>query len=264
MADTRLTSPANPRIKRAMKLRKSRDRRKLGVFLAEGRREVTRAVAAGLEVRELFIAPELLDAPPPAVAAKTFEVPATLLAKMTYRDDPEGLLAVVADPGWSLGRDLPPAGAGGVVLVAVGTAKPGNLGAMVRTAAAAGCGAVIAAGAYVDAFNPNAIRASTGAVFALPTIAAAERDALQALRGRGWRVVATSPDAEQMHTEADLTGPVSIVIGPEDSGLDAGWLDAADTVVKVPMRAGVVDSLNASTAAAVLLFEAVRQRAHRL
>ncbi len=272
LAPVVLTSPSNPRIKRVLKLRKSRERRRAGVFLAEGWREVTRAAGAGLDVEEVFIAPSLLGPSPPGAAAyelpdaPTFEVPVDLFVKMCYRDDPEGVLAVVRSPGVSL-ASLPWPEEEAIYLVAVGTAKPGNLGAMARTAAAAGCRGVIAAGAYVDPFNPNAIRASTGGVFSIPIAVCSEAQARAWLAEHNIRVMAATLEGSVEHTQAEWLGPLAVVIGPEDVGLDSHWLAAADASggerVRITMpglrRGASVDSLNASNAAAVLLFEAVRQ-----
>ncbi len=276
-----ITSLANPRVKRVMKLRKPRERRAAGVVLAEGEREVSRAVAAGLAVLEVWVCRGLLEKHgggiPPFVAAlirdrrcDIFDAEEKVFGKLTYRDDPEGVLAVVREPGWTL-ANLPEDVADALVLVAVGTEKPGNLGAMVRTADAAGCALVLAphggpgtgdpsGGTAVDLYNPNAIRASTGAIFSMPTIACDDAAAIAFLKSRGLRLAATTPDAGTSYTAADLTGPLAIVIGPEDTGLSQDWLDAADLRLNIPMHARTADSLNASNAAAILLFEALRQR----
>jgi len=251
-----ITSPSNPRIKRLLRLRKHRDRRDAGVFLAEGRREVERAAAAGLVIEELYECPELLGREPlRAYAAHRFAVTEAILTKAAYRDDPEGVLAVVRTPVWTL-NDL---SGGGLVLVAVGTEKPGNLGAMVRTAGAAGCLAVLATGP-VDAFNPNAIRASTGAVFHVPVVEAEAGAIIDWCATRRFRLVATTPDGGEPYTALSYAGNMAIVIGPEDRGLDRAWLDAADARATIPMRTDAADSLNAAAAAAILLFEAARQR----
>ena len=255
-----------------MKLRKSRERRRQGVFLAEGWREVTRAAAAGLRVEEIFFAPDLTDADAHGwrsvgFDATTFEVPADLFIKMCYRDDPEGVLAVVRASDLSLDA-MPTPEEDSIYLVAVGTAKPGNLGAMARTAAAAGCAGVIAAGAFVDPFNPNAIRASTGAVFSTPIAVCSEGQARRWLADHSVRIMAATLEGSIEHTHAAWNGNVAVVIGPEDVGLDAAWLDAADASgghrVRIAMpgieRGATVDSLNASNAAAVLLFSAVAAR----
>ena len=266
-----ITSTANPKIKAAVKLRRSRDRRDTGLFLAEGPREVARAIEAGLEVIEVYVCPDLsaennYTALLEDVRADTqvFTVPVTLMKMLAYRDKPEGILAVAKQPAWSVddirtrieNEPSPP-----LLLVAVGTQKPGNLGAMVRTAEAAGCVAMIAAGAPVDCFNPNAIRASTCAVYTLPVVSIEEHQALAFLRDQGLRLAATTPSPDAgLYTDADLTGPLAVVIGPEDSGLSDDWLGATDHQLAIPTLGRTVDSLNAANAAAVVLFEAVRQR----
>lgn len=265
-----ITSAANPRIKSAVKLRRSRERRKSGRFLAEGPREVGRAVGAGLDVIEVFHCPELSDAAAVSDAlcniqeqTPVYTVPDGLLKMMAYRDEPEGILAVVRQPLWTL-DNLPAVENNDLFLVAVGTAKPGNLGAMARSAEAAGCKAMLACGTPVDVFNPNAIRASTCAVYTMPIVNADHDQAIVFLRQQGIRIAATTPNAERsvLYTDADLTGKLALVIGPEDTGLDEAWLNAADLCLSIPTLGQTVDSLNAANAAAVLLFEAVRQRSN--
>jgi RNA methyltransferase, TrmH family len=261
-----ITSAANPRIKSAVKLRRSRDRRRSGLFLAEGPREVSRAIAAGLEVVEVYYCPDRMGAREIQSVlsglneiASVFTVTEPLLNMLAYRDEPEGVVAVVKQPVWAL-DDLQMVDDGALYLVAVGTQKPGNLGAFVRTAAAAGCRALLSCGTAVDAFNPNAIRASTCAVYTLPIIHLDDATAIGFLRGQGVRIAAATPDDARCLYETDLTGPLALVLGPEDKGLDARWLGEADVRVSIPMIGDTVDSLNASNAAAVLLYEAVRQR----
>jgi len=240
-----ITSLDNPRVKEVLRLRKGRERRRTGLFIAEGRREVERASAAGLNLVATYFAPTLIE-----WDADGEEVSERVLAKMAYRTEPEGVLAVVEAPQ----RQLPPNGT--LYLAAVAIEKPGNLGALVRTAAAAGADALIVAEAQADPWNPNAIRASTGAVFTLPVVEATLEDvcALPA------ELVATVTRGATAYTEADLTRPLTVAIGAEDAGLPAAWLDAADRRVTIPLAATATDSLNAATAAAVVLFEARRQR----
>jgi RNA methyltransferase, TrmH family len=245
-----ITSPGNQRIKEALRLRRSRERRRAGLFLAEGVREVERALAAGLVVRAIYHAPELLPDWRHGPHGVTEEVSARVLARLAYRAEPEGVIAVVEAPH----RELPAEPT--LLLVAVGIEKPGNLGAMARSAEAAGADALLVAGAEADPWNPNAIRASTGAVFSLP-IVEATLDEVARLRQVKIAAVVEAPRA---HTDADLARPVALLIGAEDTGLEAEWLAIADETVAIPMRGTVVDSLNASAAAAVLLFEALRQR----
>ncbi|MEO0514973.1 MAG: RNA methyltransferase [Planctomycetota bacterium] len=279
-----ITSLTNPRVKRIVRLRKARQRRREGVLLAEGWREVSRALAAGLELIEWFACRELVDAraPDPPDPPERADWPggeptwvsAAMLAKMAYHDKPEGVLAVFIAPTWSLDQwpatrsDSGGGGGGGFFLVAVGTEKPGNLGAMVRTAAVAGCDGVLAVGPAVDVFNPNAIRNSTGAVFALPTVVVEDpAEAVAWLRSRGVTIAAALADggADCFRQDwAEPGGSVAVVVGPEHAGLDDTWRDAADVKLTIPQAtsggAGVTDSLNAANAAAVLLFEAVRRR----
>jgi TrmH family RNA methyltransferase len=225
-------------------LRKSRERRRLGRFLAEGPREVARARAAGLTIVQTFFAPALLD------WGEGQAVSERVLARMAYRVEPEGVIAVVEAPRRPLPRN------GSLYLVAVGIEKPGNLGAMARSAAAAGADALLVAEAQADPWSPNAIRASTGAVFTLPVV----ETSLAEVVGLGVAIVAAAPDAATPYTRVDLRGPTAIVVGAEDCGLGARWLEHADARVAIPVAAAGVDSLNAATAAAILLYEAVRQR----
>jgi TrmH family RNA methyltransferase len=242
-----ITSVDNPRVKDVLRLRKGRERRRAGLFVAEGPREVERAVAAGLNVVATYFAPSLIEWPDGE------EVSERVLAKMAYRAEPEGVLAIVEAPRHTLPRN------GTLYLVSVGIEKPGNLGAMARTAAAAGADALVVAEAQADAFNPNAIRASTGAVFTLPVVEAT----LDEIETLDVQLVAATVDAQRAHTDADLTTPTALAVGAEDEGLGERWRSAADLHVTIPMpgASATTDSLNAATAAAILLFEAVRQRA---
>lgn len=234
-------------------------------------RELERARAAGLRVRAVYAAPDLLGARAAAAAPTADaeaapadaepevrvaalegveEVSARVLRHMSYRAEPEGVLAVVEAPE----RELPANAT--LVLVAVGVEKPGNLGAMARSADAAGADALLVADGVFDPWNPNAIRASTGAVFTLP-ILPTTRDEAQALP---LRRVAAVVGAPQLYTDVDLRSPTALLVGAEDEGLSDEWREAADLTVSIPMAGRATDSLNASVAAAILLFETVRQR----
>jgi len=319
--DEVLTSLSNPRVKRVVALRKGHRAKREGVLIAEGWREVERAVAAGLRVVAAYavegeamtrLAGLLRNPGPPGTPgcapasasgsdSSLVTVTPGVLAKMAYHREPEGVLAVVERPAWGwadLEKDLEK-GSGTVygvgektvpdpfLLVAVGMDKPGNLGAMVRTAAAAGLAGVIAtndgesdgAGA-VDLFNPNAIRASTGAVFEMPVVCCTEDEAIAFLAGSlrdprgdggetdgtrtGWRVLAAMVDGAVDYREMAADGrPTAVVIGPEDRGLSERWREAAEATggaaVKIPMaKGGVVDSLNASVAAGVVVYGFMR------
>jgi TrmH family RNA methyltransferase len=217
------------------------------LFVAEGRREVERALAAGLAVHAVYVAPELLD---DWDGGDATEVSARVLARMSYRAEPEGVLAVVEAPYRPIPDDPT------LLLVAVGIEKPGNLGAMARTADAAGADALLVGEGQVDPWNPNAIRASTGAVFTLPVVETTREE----LAAVPVQKIAAALGAANAYDDADLTKPTAILIGAEDAGLTDDWRALADDEVEIPMLGTTADSLNASAAAAILLFEAVRQR----
>ncbi len=239
-----ITSLDNPRVKEVVRLRGGRERRRRGLFLVDGPRDLERARAGGLRIVATYFAPSLLEWP------EGEPVSERVLSKMAYRAEPEGVVAVVEAPTRELPRD------GTLYLVAVGIEKPGNLGAMARTAEAAGADALVVAEAAADVWNPNTIRASTGAVFTLPVVEAT----LDEVKALGVRLVAAVVGAETAYTEANLTAPTALVVGAEDNGLDERWRAAVDLAVSIPVRGRTADSLNAATAAAILLFEAVRQR----
>ena len=251
-----ITSPANPAVKAVARLRDRRERDRQGRFVIDARRDLDRALAAGIEIDLLF----LLDDGPESWPCRTISVSPAVLAKMSYRQNADGLLAVAVTPPPA---PLPTAAPGDLFLVSVNVEKPGNLGAMARTAAAAGCRALIAAGPNVDLWNPNAIRNSTGAVFALPVCVAGEADVLAWLTDQPVQSVAAVVDApaSMWATELNGTEATAVVVGPEHAGLSDAWLAAVKTQVRIPQATGAVDSLNAATAAALLLFEVVRRRA---
>jgi len=227
-------------------LGEGRERRRTGLFVAEGPREVERARVAGLTIVATYYAPMLIE------WHHGEEVSERVLAKMAYRAQPEGVLAIVEAPRRELPRE------GSLYLAAVGIEKPGNLGAMARTAEAAGADALLVADAQADPWNPNAIRSSAGAVFSLPVV----ETTLDEIRALPTQLVAATPHAPTAYTEVDLTARSTIAIGAEDAGLPGAWLAAADVSVSIPLHAGTTDSLNAASAAAILLFEARRQRAN--
>ena len=257
-----LTSTANPRVKDVVGLRKPRERRASGRFVVEGRRELTRCLAAGGAVETVYWC-GVLGGDPPAAArqgVELVEVSRPIFEKMSLREGPDGILGVAHDLPTSLDAiDLP---ADPLVLVATGIEKPGNLGTMIRSAAAAGAHAVVVADPVTDVVNPNVVRASQGALFDIPVgVAASADEAIAWLGARGVALVAADPDAALPYWDAPLDRAAGIVIGAEHAGLAPAWRAAA-TGIGIPM-AGTpgVDSLNASAAAAVLLFDAARRRA---
>jgi len=259
----RLTSTANPRIKAAAELKERSMRERRGLFLIEGFREIERALAAGLEVVEAYHA-ESLDAAEALLVSRLgahrslelFEASAPALKKISSRENPARLIAVARLPRPSLDSFQPPPA--GLLLISVGLEKPGNLGALLRSADAAGADAVLVAGG-VDLYSPQVIRNSTGVVFSLPTFSASEREVLDWLRRHQMPTVATSPHSQQTYWDVDMRGSVAIVMGAEHQGLGKVWLEGAAHRVRIPM-CGQADSLNVSVAAALMLFEARRQR----
>jgi len=268
-----IASPTNPRIKAVVKLADRRTRDAARRTVVEGVREVGLALAAGVAPVEAYVCPELIAGPEAERAARhlvglaasgmteLFYVSPPVFEKIAYRGNSGGLLLVIAYPNPSL--DALTFRAAPFVVVVEEAEKPGNLGAVLRTADAAGVDALIvptlSGSAGTDLHNPNVIRASLGAYFTVPTVAAPAGEAIAWLRRQGIALVATTPAAETLYTAADLTGPVAVVMGSEAWGLSETWLAAADARVRIPM-AGQVDSLNLSAATALLLYEVVRQR----
>ena len=262
----KITSLQNPRVKQLVRLRERRERDTAGLFLIEGYREVRRALEKQVRLQELYYAPDwflggnepaLLDQAK-AAGAQLAELSKEAFAKCSYRDRPDGLLAVA--PQWrrslaDLALATPP-----FVLVVESIEKPGNLGTILRSADAAGVDAVIVCDAVTDLFNPNVVRSSTGVLFSVPVVVAESAAVRTWLREQGIRVVATTPDTPKLYTETDLRGPLALVMGSEQYGLSEFWLKESDALVRIPM-AGQADSLNVAMATIITLFEAVRQRA---
>jgi TrmH family RNA methyltransferase len=263
-ADLEITSPANPRIKQLVALRRRRSRDQAGVTLVEGLAEIKLALAAGVRAQSLYFCPALVSPASLPLAARAdglgtdvVAVSKAIFEKISYREGPDGWLAVVPSVASTL--DSIKLGPRPLVLVCAGLEKPGNLGAILRTADAAGVAAVIAADPVTDWGNPNVVRASKGAVFSVPVASATSAEALDWIAGLGLRIVAATPDATQLVTDVDLTGPTAVAVGAEQAGLSSEWLERADVAVRIPMF-GKADSLNVSISAAIIAYEAVRQR----
>jgi RNA methyltransferase, TrmH family len=262
---TVITSPGNPRVKWLVSLRKRRTRDAEGVTIVEGYDELRLALEAGVRPQSLFHCPELADGREwgqvveevAAQGAEVFALGRTVFTKISVRESPDGWLAVVPTPGVRL--DAVRLRDNALVLVCEAVEKPGNLGAMVRTADAAGLDAVLAASPVADWGNPNVVRASKGAIFAVQVAAASSAEVADWLRRRGVRIVAASPQSDTTFSELDLTSSTAVVVGAEHEGLDEFWVNEADAVAAIPM-VGRVNSLNVATAAAIILYEAVRQR----
>lgn len=268
-----ITSPTNPRVKAVVRLADRRARDETRRTVVEGAREIRLALAAGVVPAEAYLCPELIAGPEAETAARhlvdiaatgmteLFYVSPAVFDKMAYRGGSGGLLLVI--PYRRRALDEVTFRAAPFLVVVEEAEKPGNLGAVLRTADAAGVDAILVPTAPgdkgTDLHNPNVIRASLGAYFTVPTIAAPAGEIIAWLRARGIALVATTPAAETLYTAADLTGPVAVVMGSEAWGLSETWLAAAEVRVRIPM-AGQVDSLNLSAATALLVYEVVRQR----
>ena len=266
MSELIITSPANARLKSLVALRRRRVREEAGVTLIDGYDELSLALDAGIVPRTLYHCPELMLDPGAqqdvirqvqALGSDTQQLGRAAFEKVAYREGPDGFLAVVDSVVRSC-ADLR-VGPTPLALVCQGVEKPGNLGAMLRTADAAGVEAVVAVDPVTDWGNPNLVRASKGTVFSVPVASSGTAEALQWLSENGIALVATTPDTDLDYTDVDYTGPVAIAVGAEKSGLTDEVLAAAAHRIRIPME-GRANSLNVATSAAVVIYEAVRQR----
>jgi TrmH family RNA methyltransferase len=262
-----ITSPANPQIKRLVALRRRRIREAAAVTLVEGREELGLALSAGVRPVVLYYCPDLIGGGPRSLVgqaeglgADVVQVSRPVFEKIAYRESPDGWLAVV--PAVRSGLAALEVGEQPLILVCDRVEKPGNLGAMLRTADAAGVTAVIATDPVTDWGNPNVIRASKGTVFSVPVASASTAEVMRWLAEHALKVVATAPGPGVELIDADLTGAIAIAVGSESCGLSAEWLARADLLVHIPMF-GYADSLNVATSAAIVTYEAVRQRMQR-
>ncbi len=260
---TAITSPQNPRVKQVVRLRDRRHRDEEGLLLVEGASELSLALAGGARPHTIYFCPTLFSGVGNLLAkaidagAEAIEVSAAVFDKMAYRENPDGILAIL--PIVRRGLNDLPAGERPLYLVAEAIEKPGNLGAMLRSADAAGVTGVIVCDPATDLSNPNVVRSSRGTLFTVPVAEASSAETIAWLRRRGITLVAATPQASQLYTEAYLRGAIAIAVGTEDQGLSATWLSEAEVAVRIPMH-GQVNSLNVATAATLLLYEAVRQR----
>jgi RNA methyltransferase, TrmH family len=263
-----LQSSHNPRFRAALALRESRERRATGRILVDGAREIGRAIGAGVRPVELWVAMDRVREPEAVAAldaASRADVPvvavtADLLARLAFGDRDDGLVLVADAPSTDIAALRLPVDP--LVGVVEGVEKPGNLGAILRSADGAGLDALIVTDPRSDPWNPNAIRASLGTVFTVPLAVCAVADAIAFLRRAGVRFSAARVDGSLPYTEVDLTGPLAIVLGSEADGLSDGWAGADVVAVHIPML-GAADSLNVSVSAAILFYEARRQRGPR-
>jgi TrmH family RNA methyltransferase len=262
---SRITSPQNARVKDAVRLRSARTRQKRQQIIIDGAREIARARAAGVHLAHVFVCPELLDSAAceqligdlDAAGVEVLLVSDAVFAKIAYGNREEGIVAVAEMPVRNLAEFQP--GPNPLVAVLEAVEKPGNLGAIARSADGAGVSALILADPVCDPFNPNAIRASLGAIFQLPLFVAGGDETQTWLEQRGLTIFAARVDGRVAYHEADFRGPSAIILGSESEGLSQRWRRTDCVAIALPMR-GVGDSLNVSVTAAILFYEALRQR----
>ncbi len=227
------------------------------MFVVEGEGPIGQAVAAGLQLLEVYFDPDR-HRDPPFEAESVVPVNDRALDRASYRGRSAGIIAVFRQFPVSLDSLQP--GPDPLLIVAEAMEKPGNLGALLRTADAAGADALIAADPSTDPFNPNVVRASMGALFTVPVAVASLPETVSWLGGKGVRLVMADPGAPDSMWAVDLTGPTALLVGAEHEGLSDAARAAADVLVSIPMK-GSVDSLNTSVAASLLVYESLRQRA---
>ena len=248
-----ITSAQNPKVKRLLTLQqKSSERRKTGLFVVEGRRELQHCLEAGYEVDTIFS----LE-PSSESAANHIQVSSQVYERMAYRGGTEGVMAIVKSRPLTLDDLCLPEHPLVVVLESV--EKPGNLGAVLRSADAAKADAVIVCDPLTDLYNPNLIRSSIGAIFTVPCVACSSRECIEYLKARHIQILTAQLQDSRLYYDTDMTVGTALVMGTEDKGLTDQWRQAADAHIRIPML-GHLDSLNVSVSTAILLFEAVRQR----
>ena len=258
MVENDISSIQNPKIKLLTALqKKSAERRRRGVFVVEGQRELQHCVEAGFEVESLFVCKELFTGDFDVKNAAVYTVSPKVYEHIAYRGSTEGVVAVVKCRERSL-NDLE-LGETPLIIVLESVEKPGNLGAVLRSADAAKADAVIVCDPLTDLYNPNLIRASIGAVFTVPVVACDSSACIDFLKSKNIQILTAQLQDSSLYYETDMRRGVAIVMGTESTGLTQQWRLAADAHIRIPML-GRLDSLNVSVSAAILLFEAVRQR----
>jgi len=259
----KITSAQNPRIKNLVALQRSRERRLLNRIIIEGYREINLALAAGFPVKELYTCRSLDNENRLSllmehlVKGQVFEISWDVFEKLAYREASDGLIAV-AEPKLLKLNNIQ-LSSNPLIIVLEAVEKPGNLGAILRTADAANVDAVIVCDPLSDLYNPNAIRSSIGCIFTKQVVACTSSEAIEWLYKKNIPTYAAALTATNYYHETDLSGTAALVMGTEATGLSRLWLNKADHQIKIPML-GRIDSLNVSTSAAILVFEAMRQR----
>jgi TrmH family RNA methyltransferase len=258
-----ISSTQNPLIKQLLLLKeKSRARKKSGQFLIEGKRELSLAIKGGYKVETVLFYPELFSESEAKSMSQynieIIEISKDVFQKLAHRDTTEGVIAVVSSKTHQL-DDLKLTSKNPLILVAEAPEKPGNIGAILRTADAANVDAVIIANPKSDLYNPNIIRSSVGCVFTTEIAMATSDEAIDFLKKYNFNIFSAILQESEPYHSQDYTLPTAIVVGTEATGLTEEWRQAATKNVSIPMQ-GVIDSMNVSVAAGILIFEAKRQR----
>lgn len=269
MGPLTITSNQNLQIKQAVKLKERKHREESGLFLIEGYRELSRAIKGGVEITKLFICEEfflgenesLLIQQVEKKGAELLFCKDSIFQKLSYRDRPDGLVGI----GIQMHRSLETIRVkeNSLFVIAESIEKPGNLGAILRSADGVGADGVLVCDRCTDIYNPNVVRASVGTLFTLPVVDTTGANAYKWLKRQKMQIVAATPSATKVFTDVSFIGPIAIVVGTEQLGLSEFWMRSADFQVAIPMN-GVADSLNVATAATLLLYEVLRQRNHLL
>ena len=262
MEENKISSLQNTKVKQLVALQqKSSERRKQGVFVVEGIRELQHCLNAGYTINSIFFCPELTDTGALSSLLSeniaSYEVSPEVYEKIAYRGSTEGVIAIVQSKQLAL-KDLH-LSKQPLLIVLESVEKPGNLGAILRSADAAGADAVIICDPLTDLYNPNLIRSSIGAIFSVPCVACSSDDCINFLKQNNINILTAQLQDSKLYYDTDMTCGTAIIMGTESTGLTDVWRKAADAHIRIPML-GQLDSLNVSVSAAILLFEAVRQR----
>ncbi len=261
-----LSSLQNPSVKRILQLQdKSRARKKEGLFVVEGKRETVLALEGEYEISEVFFCEALCSAHEVheiiqhrLSSSKITEITAEVYSKIAYRGSTEGIIAIFKAEKLLL-ENLKLSSDNVLILVAEAPEKPGNIGALLRTADAAALDAVLIANPKTDMFNPNIIRSSVGCVFTNKIATGSTSEIIEFLKEHKIKVFAAELEASKSYLETDFTESSAIIVGTEATGLSEEWLENSDQNIIIPME-GKIDSMNVSVAAGILIFEAKRQR----
>lgn len=266
----RIDSSANDRLKAVRRLVKARERRREGLFVIEGFRELRRAVDGGLRIRDVFAAPSewtgrqeaaLVDEIVVDGGARISVLSSKAFASIATQDAPDGLLGVVQIPVVDLSVQ-PDVVADSLFVVVEGIERPGNLGTIARTGVAADVSGLILCDPQVDAFHPEVVRASVGTLFTLPLSVVTVPELVAWSRANGIRLIVTTPATDDLYFDADVHGPVAVVVGSEKSGITDAMRAAADVLVRIPMS-DAIDSINVGVATGIVLFDVIRARLTR-